>query len=123
MYFPLSEKYQSLYPRTSEQGPLDESEGHEFGGRGEIKRERDRPPLWHIVELAMAEGRLEALRDGQGPSMIVASSKPTKANGAKPSTTGEKNVQGRGGGVKLTGGACSEEDEDDDMSDGGFFEK
>ena len=123
MYFPLNEKYQSLYPRTPEQAPLDESEGKEFCGRGEITTKRDKPPLWHMVELATTEGRLEALRDGQGLSLTVGSSKPSNAQDAKTSTMVGKNVQGRGGGVKLTGGPCSEEDEEDDMSDGEFFEK
>ena len=123
MYFPLIEKYQSLYPRTPEQVPLDESEGQELGGRGELKTKRDKPPLWPMVELATAEGRLEALRDGHGPSLTVGSSKPSNARGAKTSTTVGKTVQGRGGGVKLTGGPGSEENEDDDLSDGGFFKK
>ncbi|MCJ1244174.1 18S rRNA maturation protein [Trapelia coarctata] len=122
MYYPLLEKYQSLYPRTKEQGPLDEASGKELAGRDDKGPERH--PIWFIVERAMTDGTLEALRDGGGKTMALGISRPPPSNKTReaPAMT---DFQGRGGGVKLTGGPCSDDGEDDDeeMSDGGFFEE
>jgi len=143
VYYPLEVKYQSLYPRTADQGPLNEAE--ELGGRGESKVGGEKPPMWFIVERSMAEGTLEALRDGGGMQVAVGNPRPTQTDRKEepsipaqkkptainkpavnpamkgPSAGKTRNGPG-GGGVKLTGGPASES-EDDDLSDGGFFEE
>ena len=123
MYYPLLEKYQSLYPRTKVQGPLDEAAGKDLGGHGTGP---ERHPIWFIVERAMTDGTLEALRDGGGKTMALGIGRPPPANDSRRKTSAMKDLQGRGGGVKLTGGPCSDSEDDDDdeeMSDGGFFEE
>jgi hypothetical protein len=126
MYFPLMEKYQSLYPRTEEQGPLDEASGKDLSGKGEGP---ERHPIWYIVERAMVDDTLKELRDGGGKTMALRTSRPRPSNNPRRETSGMKDVQGPGGGVKLTGGPCSDhgddedDDDDDQMSDGGFFEE
>lgn len=120
MYFPLLEKYQSLYPRTKEQGPLDEKSGKELSGRA---RGPERHPIWFLVERAMADGTLEALRDGAGKTMVLGISRPPPPKKERKEASAMVDVQGPGGGVKLTGGPCSDDEHDDEMSDGGFFEE
>ncbi|MCJ1389512.1 18S rRNA maturation protein [Xylographa bjoerkii] len=125
MYYPLAEKYQSLYPRTGSQEARDDSEGNEIGGRGERKLGGERPPLWFLIERAMAEGTLEALRDGKGDRVVSLKSKPQASihsKAAKGVETRHITDINRRDGVKLEGGAVSN-NEDDDMSDGGFFEE
>jgi len=123
MYYPLLEKYQSLYPRTKEQGALDEASGKDLGGHGAGP---ERHPIWFIVERAMADGTLEALRDGGGKTMALGIGRPPPSSNPRREASTMKDFQGRGGGVKLTGGPCSEDEDDnddEDMSDGGFFEE
>ena len=120
MFYPLAEKYYSLYPRTVEQGPENEKE---IGGRGERKVGAQRPPLWSLIERSMAEGTLEALRDGKGGSLVVERPKPPPQQKASVETSRKPKHNENGGGVKLTRGAVSEEEDDDEMSDGGFFER
>ncbi|MCJ1479744.1 18S rRNA maturation protein [Lambiella insularis] len=125
MYYPLAEKYQSLYPRKGDQAPVGEEQGQEIGGRGGRGLGAERPPLWFVVERATAEGTLETLRDGKGQSMAIRKQKPTalaQSSKSNPRAGEKAHDLGRGGGVKLSGGPVSDEDEDEDMSDGGFFE-
>ena len=125
MYYPLGEKYQSLYPRTGDQKAQDEEDRTEIGGRGERKLRGERPPLWFLVERAMTEGSLEALRDGKGDRVVVTNSKPQAPinhKGAVATGAEKMNEMNRGGGVKLEGGAVPD-NEDDEISDGGFFEE
>ena len=117
MYYPLAEKYQSLYPRTSAQGSENEKE---IGGRGERKLGGQRPPLWGLVERSMADGTLEMLRDGKlGGCIVVGRSKPAPKETSGPPARFKKRKGPGGGGVKLTGGAAS----DSETSDEGFFEE
>ena len=105
----------------------------EIGGKGERKVGGERPPIWTLVEKCMVDGSLEALRDGKlgggivGGNLVIGMGRPkpnVAPNGSKKEAEKPKKTGGTGrGGVKLTGGAVSEDGGDEDMSDGGFFEE
>jgi hypothetical protein len=61
IYYPLTEKYISLYPKNTDEksGSGTESKGHEKTAEG------TRPPLWSIVEKCMENGTLDDLREGK----------------------------------------------------------
>ena len=81
----------------------------------------------------MADGTLEALRDGKlgfgGRGLVVGMGRPgpgskPEGDGGEAGGRGKEVVKGKGGGgVKLSGGAVSDDDGDEEMSDGGFFEE
>lgn len=129
LYYPLLEKYTSLYPRTAAQGPVETSQ--DIGGRGERVVGCEKPPIWALVEKCMADGTLEALRDGKlgGGTLVLGRGRPkvegaAKGNGVAGGSGKEvEKTKKSGGGVKLTGGAVSDDDGDEAMSDGGFFEE
>jgi len=125
LFYPLHEKYTSLYPRTAGQSPTETPQ--EIGGKGQRKSEADRPPLWALVEKCMADGTLQELRDGKlgggavGGELVIGTGRPKTDGAKKGGKKDEIKKKASSGGVKLTGGAVSDK-EDDDMSDGGFFE-
>ena len=120
LFYPLAKKYHSLYPRTLEQGPENE---HEIGGKGERKVGGQRPPLWSLVETSMAEGTLEALRDGKPGSLLAERPKPLVRSTLVVRNLKKPSREGAVEGTKSPGGAASERNEEGDMSDGGFFER
>ena len=119
LFYPFAKKYHSLYPRTPEQGPENE---HEIGGKGERKVGGQRPPLWSLVEISMAGGTLEALRDGKAGILVAERRKPLVRPSVVVRNLKKPAREGPAEGTKSSGGAGSE-DEEDDMSDGGFFER
>lgn len=107
IYHPLTEKYQSLFPRQEDAG------GGETAAR---KLVTEKPAMWKVVEQCTADGTLEALRDGKLATGIpVGHWKPALE---KPSSKSQsKNDRGRSRSSKSA--ALQEHDEE---SDGGFFE-
>ena len=120
LFYPFVKKYHSLYPRTPEQGPENE---HEIGGRGERKVGGLRPPLWSLVEKSMAEGTLEALRDGKAGILVAERQKPPVRLSVVAQNLKNSSRQGPAEGTNSTGGVGSQKDEEGDVSDGGFFER
>ena len=113
LYYPLNEKYQSLYPRSEGQGSEIKSE---IGDMGERNNDRPKVPLWTMVESCMREGTLEALRDGKlGRNSKVAGPKPV-------STVRSQKVKARKGAITSTAKPELAE-EAEMMSDDGFFEE
>ena len=124
MYCPLTEKYQSLYrkagKRKSEKGEQAEAD------IGQIEQGLDvnRPPLWTLVERSMAEGTLQSLRDGK---LTGTTSTKRKASTHRKMHTSTKNSNK--GGVGSRDKAATENtrilttQDDDEMTDGGFFEE
>ena len=110
IYHPLTEKYQSLFPR---QGDAD---GGETPTR---KLVAEKPAMWKMVERCSVDGTLDALRDGKLATGIpVGQKKPAPE---KP----RSNREGKNGGTgskSAKGAAPLEQDEDED-DDGGFFEE
>ena len=108
IYHPLTEKYQSLFPRQDVAG------GEERAAR---KLVTEKPAVWKVVERCTADGTLEALRDGKVETgMIVGKKKPA---GERPKSK-RKGKNDRAG-SKLSEKVASQEQ--DEGSDGGFFEK
>ena len=124
LYFPLNEKYHSLYPRTTEQGP---ENVRDIGGKGERKLGGPRPPLWSVVEQAMADGTLEDLREGKmRTTLVVGRNKPTASQEpkrVKPANNIHEQPTGSGG--EHAGGPVpdGEHEDHDRSSDDGFFEE
>lgn len=126
MYYPLEEKYRSLYPRKDHQASLDEEKEEGIGGRGLRGSGNERPPLWLVVERAMAEGTLEALRDRRSQSVVVDRQKPNApvdTSKHKIRAGNKTNVLNLGDESRPGGGAVTNDDKDEDLSDGGFFER
>ena len=115
MYYPLAEKYVSLYPRSKDH------DSNSIGGNLERKLGGERPVLWFLIERAMKEGTLDELRDGKGKQVTVGRSKDTPAKGVASSKAPNSLVAAPG--KNMTGQhnvhAPTNEDEE---SDGGFFE-
>ena len=126
LYYPLHEKYTSLYPRA---GPGPET--------AEEKGEADRPPLWRLVEKCMVEGTLEALRDGKvggkGRGRPGGEGRGGRGGGEvegrgkggakRAEKAGNRGGVGGGGGFEGTAGKVEGGSGDEEVSDGGFFEE
>lgn len=135
MYFPLGEKYLSLYPR--------DGGGGGDGGGGE----KSWLPVWRVVERCLrdeedAQAALEALREGTGPAWFVegrgarqeeekddvGAVERTRGGKGRPKVDREKARRQDGHELRMRterkGQARNaREDRDDDGSDGGFFEE
>lgn len=109
IYHPLTEKYQSLFPRQEDAG------GGETAAR---KLVTEKPAMWMVVERCTADGVLEALRDGKLADGISVGKKKAAADKTRSKREGKN---GRAGGSKSLKNA--ESTEQDEESDGGFFEK
>lgn len=124
IYHPLTEKYRSLYPRSDEKGSEEGESDRKKADQevGEVSGKK--PPIWNIVESSMAEGTLEDLRDGKiGRRAEVIQTKPTakqEPRAVKKGKEGDGNDRDRAR-AKYTEEIVA--DEDDALSDGGFFEK
>lgn len=116
MYFPLMQKYQSLYPPAPKEG---QAAMEDQNDTERPKRERSsKPRLWEVVAKCMEEGTLDSLRDGKlsETSGLVESNlssenatKHMKQKSPKPATKSPKNEE-----VSKSAG---------EDSDGGFFEE
>lgn len=108
IYYPLITKYQSLFPGTG-------------GARGREPAARtlvtEKPDMWNVVEQCTADGTLEALRDGKLANTIPSGKKKPAAE--KPRSK-RKGKNGRAESKSTKGAAPQEQDEE---SDGGFFEE
>ncbi|KAI9806370.1 MAG: hypothetical protein M1825_006485 [Sarcosagium campestre] len=127
-YCPLDQKYISLYADRAKQ---------ETGGADEDSTYKgDKPPLWAEVERRMEEGTLDALRNGDSGSNLeftslnssrgrsldkrrkkVSRTKPDPRDsvGSKPTADGTPHER--------NGQISSRVGDDDESSDGGFFEE
>jgi hypothetical protein len=126
IYYPLSEKYISLYPQdkkkktsaTSEDEDQDGSDSDELPPKSGVGK-NEKPPLWAIVEKCTANGTLDKLRNGKlnigfdGKPKSAAAEKRSDGLPSSSQTTREKAASKK---------AQKYENEDDDDSDGGFFE-
>ena len=106
IYHPLTEKYQSLFPRQGDTG------GEKPPAR---KLVMEKPAMWKVVERCTAEGTLEALRDGKLATSI--SRKP-----AVQETRSKSESKNSRAGSKSSQGAVPQEQQHEE-SDGGFFEE
>lgn len=104
LYHPLLEKYVGIFPRQD--AP---------------KTRQDKPAIWTVVEACMANGTLQALRDGK--LQTTATAMPLRPQPAAPGTwhrkSGKQNQK-----ASVTGTSANlAANEQDEGSDGGFFEE
>ncbi|CAI7587472.1 unnamed protein product [Penicillium glandicola] len=149
IYYPLTEKYISIYPN----GKPDAAEPESELQKQEIKSTDAKPPMWSVVEKCMEEKTLDLLREGKlhinanGEKIQASSSSTTTATDTtkekskkkeqketKATTQKDKHVSKDDKNSKKEKPARSERAskkhetsqqvnvEDQDDSDGGFFE-
>ena len=125
LYSPLNQKYISLYPNTSKSRKDQEDNDRLTDVRDLQEATKDieagllrndngqKPALWYVVEKAMNDGTLEALRDGKllktdndGDQMLTFRSKAEPGNGDRIP------------GIEVDSGDEDQEDSEDD-----FFER
>ena len=111
IYHPLTEKYQSLFPR----------QGNTAGGQETPARKlvMEKPAMWKIVEQCSADGTLEALREGKLAMGIPAGKKTPGPE--KPTSKRERNKNTRAGSKSSKSAVPPQEQHEE--SDGGFFEE
>lgn len=122
LYCPLAEKYTSLYKNK------------EDAGNGDINMSNDsmisqgsealvaRPPMWSTIEKCMANGTLQALRDGKLGRGVAnkASNEESAAPKRGPSQHTKKSKPHRSSKGKITKSSLLEAE--NDLSDEGFFD-
>ncbi|KAH8692889.1 hypothetical protein BGW36DRAFT_385418 [Talaromyces proteolyticus] len=144
IYYPLDEKYISLYPQDKKKrkNPAEDDSDDGVGEGGVDADGAEKPPLWYVVEKCTADGTLDKLRNGrlgigldgkpkqQHPAATTKTAKTTEKDKSSSTTkhkesTTRKTAHGSSRRHGSEAGAAhqneGEEDEGDD-SDGGFFE-
>lgn len=106
MYYPLTEKYVSLYPRKDEND-------HSKGYKTSIEK---KPEMWEIVRQSMDEGTLDSLREGRSAALLKTGMEklPASRKALMPKHNGK---------TKSSGSKTIQAEEMDGESDGGFFEE
>ncbi|KAG8534215.1 uncharacterized protein KY384_001059 [Bacidia gigantensis] len=116
IYYPLNEKYLSLFPRNGGRECSNARSQSSEGDNETFAAKLDRPPMWTVVERAMQEGNLEALRDGKRSSMYA-----TK-HARKPFIKARHHCDPRT--ESITNNSTKHVDANDGSeSDGAFFER
>lgn len=116
MYFPLTEKYQSLYiERKNEDLDSPSLAKHDTGQRAE------RPPMWKIVKQCTEEDTLESLREGKlRPLYCRDDGQQQPALGPTRST--KETYKSHNESKKSRSGQQTKAAEDNDSDDGFFVE-
>ncbi|KAL8853455.1 MAG: hypothetical protein Q9221_001772 [Calogaya cf. arnoldii] len=104
LYHPLTQKYISLFPRKETNGAID---GTTLSGTETKQARQDKPAMWAVVESCMENGTHQALRDGAAPMKALQSSSHHRASDKQQSEAD----------------AIPTVTEQEDGSDGGFFEE
>ncbi|KAL8996265.1 MAG: hypothetical protein Q9169_004196 [Polycauliona sp. 2 TL-2023] len=117
LYHPLMQKYVGLFPRNPTQGAID---GMDKSGTKSAHIRRDQLAMWAVVETCMKDGTLQALRDGKLRSNDVPSKalQPATSKTLHPPLSEKKQKA-----MQSKIGATSVVNQQDDESDGGFFEE
>ena len=128
MYYPLTQKYQSLYPRVDGQASEGATDHKAIRSREQGKASRQDNPMWGLVEQSMSDGTLEELRDGKlGQSFIIEAPRSnTACDNARTAKYKKQRISSSpGGGVNGRGEVKPKEAaiSDGEISDGGFFEE
>lgn len=118
LYHPLLEKYHGLYPRDQAGStPKDE----EARAEKSEKEPASKPKYWTVVEQCMQDGTLDALREGklaQIPSDTK--EKPKESTKIRSDGAAAKKTSRKG---ELKSATRSLPEDENDESDGGFFEE
>lgn len=122
IYYPLMKPYSSLYPRGNKQEKNGEDVEMEDGDAEKLPKPKGNPEMWAEVEKAMEEGTLDELRNRDESAASrrakfeeAASKNKEKKKEKKVDPTDTSRPPRRAPAPKF-----AQEDEDD--SDGGFFE-
>ncbi|KAF5014751.1 hypothetical protein F66182_14156 [Fusarium sp. NRRL 66182] len=147
IYYPLTEKYLSLYPQEKKREVIDghnqkvatsddggeESGDEEMQASGDDKfaeKEGEKPPMWDVIKKCMANQTLDKLRDGK--LNIGVDGKPIqnlegttlsnvgKDTGKEKAETATANKEKK---RKRKDGEVEQPKEEEEDSDGGFFEE
>ena len=110
MYYPLTEKYISLFPRAEDSKKLKETVESNEG---------EKPPVWAFVEKCMESGTLEMLLEGKY-NMKPDGSVKTREEVAPEIRTKKEDVREKTGAIK---GNVQTGENNGGESDGGFFEE
>jgi len=117
-YYPWLQPYVSMYPKKGSETD-DKPTSDDEATKGDSS-------MWKLVEKAMADGTLEALRDGaQTQALQIRSKRPRSSSSTTPQTK-DTHADRPGKSLKAGGRAHPVENQDTDMddeSDDGFFEK
>jgi hypothetical protein len=127
-FYPLEKAYVPLFP-TKNKKKNEEGEGKEGSGVQDIERVGD-PKMWNIVQKCMKEGTLDDLREGRLEESGVGVAKRkedvgTNGKGVKPSQSAKSKDSKTTGKSERDSSVRKprvEEQDDDEDSDGGFFE-
>ncbi|KAJ5748574.1 uncharacterized protein N7511_010270 [Penicillium nucicola] len=150
IYYPLTEKYLSIYPKSD--GKTDAPESKTKSKKPDTEIESTKPPLWSVVAQCMTDKTLDLLRDGKlninfNGEKIVNTSAAAPASNASQEKSKKKDSQKEPKGVSQKEKHLPKEDkkskkeksvrsegsskrdvpqeviaEEQDDSDGGFFE-
>ncbi|KAL8694805.1 MAG: hypothetical protein Q9224_003498 [Gallowayella concinna] len=117
LYHPLTEKYVGLFPRQDTQAPED---GVIPSGEVSAPTRQHKPAMWALVESCMEKGNLQALRDGklQSTTAQAQTMHPIAVKNAHPLVRSKQDMKRRVGAA-----VDSVADDQEDGSDGGFFEE
>ena len=121
IYYPLTEKYVSLFPLEKRASDKNVSQSPETGKDVSIEGKMVRPPMWAIVERCMEEGTLDQLREGKLSTQYSVHLKTTSVKSldnlqkTKKSPNSDPNANATPDNHAVTA-------ERDDDSDNGFFE-
>lgn len=151
IYYPLTEKYISLYPQDKKKEIVEGHNRNVANGDDDAeeeeekdmetseddkpaeKEEGEKPPMWEIIKKCMVDKTLDKLRDGK--LNIGFDGKPLRS---VEGTAADKVVRGTAGKEKVETGATTKKEEkkrkrneveveqpkdEEEDSDGGFFEE
>jgi hypothetical protein len=147
IYYPLTEKYLSIYPKSNGKPEAAESGSDAESSKKETKTKDAKPPLWAVVAKCMEDNTLDLLREGklninfkgekiQTSSSTVATTDTSKEKSKKKehqkdskgasqkdkSIKHDKKDKSARGSQTSKHNAPQEVNAEDDESDGGFFE-
>lgn len=123
VYYPLMKPYSSLYPKSKNRKTSDSEEAEDTGEDSKNSAEIDGPKgdvnMWRTVEKAMEDGTLEKLRYSKDAVPAEPPKKKPKAKESKkPKPEGKMDKSQE----KASGSKSYAAQEEDEESDGGFFE-
>ncbi len=128
--YPLMKPYSSLYPKSKKTKATETDDSDEAKGKSdEIDGPKGDVMVWKMVEQAMEEGTLEALRNSKSREEIPGAP-PKKSKTATAKTKASKEVQPKKTYApqeipknrREARAAAREAEAEDEDSDGGFFE-
>lgn len=125
IYYPLMKPYSSLYPKSKNRKADDSEDAEDTGEDSKNSTEVDGPKgdveMWRAVEQSMEKGTLDKLRYSKDavPAEPPKKSKKPKIKNEKKGKMEDKTSAAHG---KVIGSKTYAVQDEDEESDGGFFE-